>query len=280
MKILEERLKFSKKPIIISTLNDERFEVKDLAEFYNIGVEDEIIINGKIDMVLSEGTDFLLYVRPQGLFVLRIAIEDIERAINIPDTTSTSILNQNQTIAKIKHCITNGKEIFIRKDDEYIYFILRKNNNKYSKERFEKIINFFKDSKAFEKIKPIEQFPQETLARTSNGNVKIINEEYLNAKYIEATEKLIKHAEKNLETESMELISLAPPKDGHILQLIAAGAANGRYGNFLVKGKTEVLEVEEYEDEEHPEEGKYLVQVPKIKLLALDLISKELFEIV
>lgn len=92
----------------------------------------------------------------------------------------------------------------------------------------------------------------------------------------ELREKLDKEAKEKIKPKTtFTTESLAPPKDGHVLMMIASGLVDGQYDDLLIKGTSKKLIIEE-EDEE----GKKIRrEVPKINIRVLNTKTFEFFEI-
>ncbi|MEM5854151.1 MAG: hypothetical protein QW228_07340 [Candidatus Aenigmatarchaeota archaeon] len=92
----------------------------------------------------------------------------------------------------------------------------------------------------------------------------------------ELKEKLNKEAKEKIKPKtSFTIESLAPPKDGHVLMMLASGLVDGQYGNLLIKGTSKKITVEEEE-----EDGKKVKrEVPKLNIKVLNTKTFEFFEI-
>ncbi|MEM1912113.1 MAG: hypothetical protein QW067_03160 [Thermofilaceae archaeon] len=92
----------------------------------------------------------------------------------------------------------------------------------------------------------------------------------------ELKEKLNKEAKEKLKPKtSFTIESLAPPKDGHVLMMLASGLVDGQYGNLLIKGTSKKVTIEEEE-----EDGKRIKrEIPKLYIRVLNTKTFEFFEI-
>lgn len=92
----------------------------------------------------------------------------------------------------------------------------------------------------------------------------------------ELKEKLNKEAKEKIKPKtSFTIESLAPPKDGHVLMMLASGLVDGQYGNLLIKGISKKITVEEEE-----EDGKKVKrEIPKLNIRVLNTKTFEFFEI-
>lgn len=92
----------------------------------------------------------------------------------------------------------------------------------------------------------------------------------------ELKERLNKEAKDKLKPKtSFTIESLAPPKDGHVLMMLATGLVDGQYGNLLIKGTNKKVTIEEEE-----EDGKRIKrEIPKLYIRVLNTKTFEFFEI-
>lgn len=266
--ILEERVTFIGKPTVISFIDDPRFEVPDIANFYRLK-DVQFILKGKVDGLITEhlNEDNAHYLRAGGLGVARIKKSELPMVAE-PESPEAKTL---------RFAVSLSKEILLRQDEDYIYLIfMKKSVAKFSAVRYEKLIRFL-FSREVLKIKPVEEFPKARVKKKAKNEIIILTEEEIAKIYRELLAEKNGKEEEIIRKSSFEIVSLAPPKDGHILQMIAAGMADGKYGNLVIKGTTEIQEVTE-PDEEDPE-VMYVTEVPVTKIIALDLVTKELLEI-
>lgn len=75
---------------------------------------------------------------------------------------------------------------------------------------------------------------------------------------------------------SFTMESLAPPKDGHILMMLASGMADGHYGNLIIKGTSRKKTISELDENNR----KITREIPQIVIKAVNKETLEYFEIV
>lgn len=259
--VLDERITYRKKPVIVSFLPEMTAD-KNLTEFYFINREDIWHVKGKVDMVISDSfreTEVLL-LRKGGLAVVRIPRNRIET---------------KETLITIKWMITHSKKILLRQDDKHIYFVFQTKHRqpRFEQERYFKLVSFLNNPDR--NIKPVEDFPRYVLVRRTNPQVEILTREKLMRKYREILTEYNRAIRDLVDNADTEFESLAPPKPGHILQMLAAGLADGQYGNLLICGHTKVIE-----EKEETEEGETeIIQIPVTEIKALDLNTMTPFSI-
>jgi len=258
MKLDLEKINYFGKPVVLSFL-----PVKvpaDLCEFYYVNrYYDYYDVKGKVDALISDRfteEEVNLVRKRNGLVIVVMKKEEVK-----------------EEIETLKWIITYSKKLLLRKDERYIYFIFSTKPSKYEKERFRKLKEFLLKEENLEKIKEVSDLPKIKLKRRTNPKVEIVKHSEMFEIYKKTADEQIERLLEKIRSEFYEIESLAPPKPGHVLVMIAAGMADGKYDNLLVKGITET--VEDVEEEEDGTVVKVEKPITKIRVVNLDNLSFE-----
>ena len=233
-----------KKPVVINFGTSVEVP-KDLTEYYEVTPDHVIQTKGKVDVVLSKD----ITEREVDLVRKRGGILGIE-------------FEKFPNLRQIKWTVTHAKKLLVARKEGKIYFFLITKPPKFSEENAKKLLEFLTEK--LDKVK--ERPPKVKVVRKTNPQILLMKREELFKRAKEVFEQIMEEKLKELEKMDYEKVSLAPPKEGHLLLMISAGMADGQYERKILKG---ILKVEREIQEE--EEKKITIEVPKAVLRVVDL---------
>ena len=258
---------FAKKPTVLIKHGADPGIDEMLCNLYRIEEDTVYKLNGRVDAIFSKKweTDSFVNdleeVRQHGCLAYMIDKKELEE---LGDATVETRLKWFTTHSDFAVVIGDEKEVLV---------VLRVHkNNGFDLTRFLQLQKMLKH--------PLESFEKRLrISRKTNPKIKIYDEQELQKEVLDAFDEKLDKIVNTLIEEDIPMESLAPPKDGHILAMIAAGQADGLHGPWLIKGSYslfyDIEEKEEEEDKDEEEKRFLLVQKAKTTIKAFNVKTRE-----